>query len=266
VKIAVIGCGLIGKRRGEQLEGHELVGVFDIDSGRSTALAKELHTKAFLSLDDLLKKSGAEIAIVAVVNSELTPVTLMCLAAGIHVLVEKPGAISLEQIGQLELAQAKYQRLVKVGFNHRFHPALLKAHSMFKEGLLGEPMYMRAKYGHGGRVGYDKEWRAIPSVGGGGELIDQGVHILDLVYWFLGPLPLASSFVTTSFWDMTVDDNAVLTLSDKKVWASFVVSCSEWKNNFQLELYGRKGKISIDGLGRSYGKESLTYYKMKPST
>jgi predicted dehydrogenase len=158
----------------------------------------------------------------------------------------------------------KNKAAVKVGFNHRFHPALLKARELIDQGKLGEMMFLRARYGHGGRVGYEKEWRSIPELGGGGELLDQGVHILDLIHWFLGPLPLQSSFVTTSFWDMKVDDNAVLTLADKNRWATFHVSCSEWKNTFSIELYGRTGKILINGLGRGYGKETLTYYKMLP--
>jgi predicted dehydrogenase len=94
--------------------------------------------------------------------------------------------------------------------------------------------------------------------------MDQGVHLLDLIHWFLGPLPLINSFVTTSFWKMPVDDNAVLTLGSDTRWATFHVSCMEWKNTFSMELYGRRGKILVEGLGRSYGQENLTYYRMSP--
>ena len=153
---------------------------------------------------------------------------------------------------------------MKIGFNHRFHPALLKARELIDQNALGEMMFLRARYGHGGRLGMEKEWRSIPEIAGGGELLDQGVHILDLVYWFMGPLQLQSSYVTTSFWKMKVDDNAVVTLVGKNSWATMHVSSSEWKNTFSLEIYGRTGKILINGLGRSYGKETLTYYKMLP--
>jgi predicted dehydrogenase len=135
------------------------------------------------------------------------------------------------------------------------------------EGQLGPLMFMRVRYGHGGRLGYESEWRAKPELSGGGELIDQGVHVLDLIHWFLGPLPLRSAFVTTSFWKMPVDDNAVLTVAGagpSPRWATFHVSCSEWKNTFALELYGRTGKVLVQGLGGSYGKETLTYYRMLP--
>jgi predicted dehydrogenase len=184
--------------------------------------------------------------------------------AGKHVLVEKPGAVKLSELQEIKKIALEKNLAVKVGFNHRFHPALLKTWELVQNGMVGEPMFLRARYGHGARVGYEKEWRSLPEVGGGGELLDQGVHILDLIYWFLGPLPLRNSFVATSFWNMAVDDNAVLTVANEKRWATFHVSCSEWKNTFSLELYGRTGKVLIQGLGGSYGNETLTYYKMKP--
>ncbi|MDZ4676781.1 MAG: Gfo/Idh/MocA family oxidoreductase [Oligoflexia bacterium] len=264
MKLAFFGCGYIGEKRSKDRGNHDVVGVYDPDQGRAQKLANDLNTKSYACEDSLLKESNADIIVVATTNRELAPLTLKAIMAKKHVLVEKPGSISVNEVNQLRQAAAQNKVAVKVGFNHRFHPALLKARQLIDDGQLGEMMYLRARYGHGARVGYEKEWRSIPELSGGGELLDQGVHILDLIYWYLGPLPLQSSFVTTSFWDMKVDDNAVLTLSDKKRWATFHVSCSEWKNTFSIELYGRTGKILINGLGRSYGKETLTYYKMLP--
>jgi predicted dehydrogenase len=126
-------------------------------------------------------------------------------------------------------------------------------------------MFLRARYGHGGRVGYDREWRADPVMSGGGELIDQGVHLIDLAAWFLGPLPDVHGVATTSFWDMAVDDNAFLTLRTAQGQTAFLhVSCTEWKNLFSVEVYGRGGKLAIEGLGGSYGVERLTWYRMLP--
>ena len=264
MKVAILGCGLIGKKRGLQLEGHQLVGLFDPNQPLAAKLADELHTRTFPTEDALINDSGAEIVIIATINQALFPLTKKCIQKGRHVLVEKPGAISLAEVRELQDLAEKNEVAVKVGFNHRFHPALLKTRELIDSGALGDLMFLRARYGHGGRLGMEKEWRSLPEIGGGGELLDQGVHILDLIYWFLGPLPLKSSFVTTSFWNMKVDDNAVLTVADKKRWATFHVSCSEWKNTFSLELYGRTGKVLISGLGGSYGKETLTYYKMLP--
>jgi predicted dehydrogenase len=264
MKIGFFGCGYIGLKRAKQIGDHQLVGVFDTDQSRAQKMAEEFKTKAFSSEEDLLKESGADIIVIAATNNALAPLALKAIEAGKHVLVEKPGAITLSEIRRLKEAGQQNKVAVKVGFNHRFHPALLKARQLIDDGALGPLMFLRARYGHGARIGYEKEWRSDAKISGGGELIDQGVHILDLIYWFLGPLPLKASFVTTSFWDMKVDDNAVLTVADKTKWATFHVSCTEWKNTFSMEIYGRTGKILINGLGRSYGLETLIYYKMLP--
>jgi predicted dehydrogenase len=126
-------------------------------------------------------------------------------------------------------------------------------------------MFVRARYGHGGRIGYDKEWRAQPQLSGGGELIDQGVHIIDLARWFLGDFTKVEGFAHTYYWNMPVDDNAFLLLRTPDDKAAFLhASCSEWKNTFSFELYGRAGKLQVDGLGGSYGTERLTWYRMLP--
>lgn len=263
MKVAIFGAGLIGKKRGSQVAPHEFIGIYDIDQERAAKLAQELGTKAYVSESAMLA-SDADIVIIAVTNNALTPVALKAIEAGKHVLVEKPGAISLAQLDLLEAAARARGVAVKIGFNHRFHPSLLKAREIVDSGKMGPLLFMRARYGHGGRLGMEREWRSVPELSGGGELLDQGVHLLDLIHWFFGPLPLQSSLVTTSYWDMKVDDNAVLTLAKKNIFATFHVSCSEWKNTFSLELYGRTGKILIQGLGGSYGKETLTYYQMLP--
>jgi predicted dehydrogenase len=266
MKIAIFGAGLIGRKRGLALGDNTLAGLYDPDRERAAALAADLGTRAFESEAALLG-SGCDIAIIATTNASLSQVAARAIDAGKHVLVEKPVGVSVAEIDRLiELTRDKGVA-VKVGFNHRFHPALAKMRRLVDEGRLGPLMFLRARYGHGGRLGYESEWRANPRLSGGGELIDQGVHLLDLVHWFFGPLPLRSAFVTTSFWKMPVDDNAVVTLAEagpRARWATFHVSCSEWKNTFSLELYGQTGKVLIQGFGGSYGQETLTFYKMLP--
>ena len=130
---------------------------------------------------------------------------------------------------------------------------------------MGELMFIRARYGHGGRVGYDKEWRADPKLSGGGELIDQGIHLIDLAGWFLGDFEKIDGHATTYFWKMPVDDNAFLSLQTAKGQTAWLhVSCTEWKNLFSFEIYGRDAKLHIEGLGGSYGVEKLYHYQMKP--
>ncbi len=129
-------------------------------------------------------------------------------------------------------------------------------------------MYIRGRYGHGGRIGYDREWRADPARSGGGELIDQGMHLLDLSHWIAGPLELHSAMLRTHFWDAPVEDNAALILGDARArsapWAMLHVSWTEWKNLFSLEIYCRTAKLQVDGLVRSYGPQRLTIYRMRP--
>jgi predicted dehydrogenase len=126
-------------------------------------------------------------------------------------------------------------------------------------------MFVRGRYGHGGRLGYDQEWRADPAISGGGELIDQGVHLIDLARWFLGDFSAVSGFAHTYFWRMPVDDNGFLLLRTPHQQTAFLhVSCTEWKNLFSFEIYGRNAKLHIEGLGGSYGLERLAYYKMLP--
>ena len=126
-------------------------------------------------------------------------------------------------------------------------------------------MFVRGRYGHGGRPGYDREWRARPEISGGGELIDQGMHLIDLARWFLGDFVRVQGSVATYFWDMPVDDNAFLLLETAAGQSAFLqASCTEWKNLFSLEVYGRNGKLDISGLGGSYGVERVTHYQMLP--
>jgi predicted dehydrogenase len=126
-------------------------------------------------------------------------------------------------------------------------------------------MFIRGRYGHGGRIGYDREWRARPEISGGGELMDQGVHLIDLARWFLGEFVTVQGSIATYFWDMPVEDNSFLLLRTGRGQTAFLhASCTEWKNLFSFEIYGRAGKLELDGLGGSYGTERLAFYQMPP--
>jgi predicted dehydrogenase len=126
-------------------------------------------------------------------------------------------------------------------------------------------MFVRGRYGHGGRLGYEREWRADPNLSGGGELLDQGVHLIDLARCVLGDFTEVSGSAHTYYWDMPVEDNGFMLLKTATRQTAFLhVSCTEWKNMFSLEIYGRDAKISVDGLGGSYGPERLAFYKMLP--
>ena len=263
-QFAIAGCGLIGRKRAAALAPGQLRYACDLDAGRAAALAQTTpDCTALTDFTRALADPAVDACIIATLNSALAPLALAAVQAGKHVLVEKPGALNAAQLRTVQAAAARTGARVRLGYNHRFHPSLQKARELFDSGVLGPMMFVRGRYGHGGRKGYEREWRADPRLSGGGELIDQGVHLIDLAGWFLGDFPTVEGHAATYFWDMPVDDNAFLSLrtaGGQTAWLH--VSCTEWKNLFSLELYGRDGKIAIDGLGGSYGPERCTYYKM----
>lgn len=266
VGVAIVGCGLIGRKRAAVLAGAKLVACSDLSPDRARELAGSVPgAVAEAEWRNAVRRNDVDIVIVATTNDSLAEVSVAALAAGKHVLVEKPAARNVKELDAVIEAARKYGRSVRVGFNHRYHPALRKARELFEAGTLGRLMFVRGRYGHGGRAGYEKEWRADPSRSGGGELIDQGVHLIDLARCFLGDFTEVSGSAHTYFWKMPVDDNAFLLLKTAGGQSAFLhVSCTEWKNLFSLEIYGRDGKLHIEGLGGSYGVERIALYKMLP--
>ncbi len=264
--IGIVGCGMIGQKRAKALGvGGQLVACADIDITRAEHLAQGSDAKAFFDWHMLIELPEVDIVVIATLHNSLAEITLAAVNAGKHVLVEKPAARSATELEQVIAAALRNGVKVHVGFNHRYHRALRKAKEIVDSGELGELMFIRARYGHGGRIGYDKEWRANSVLSGGGELIDQGPHLIDLSRWFLGDFVDVQGFAHTYYWDMPVDDNGFMMLKTEKKQVAFLhVSCTEWKNMFSMEIYGRRGKLDISGLGGSYGLERLTFYKMLP--
>ncbi len=265
-RVGIIGCGLIGEKRLRALGPARLVACADILVERAQNLAKrEAGALATADYRMVLARSDVDVVIVATTNDLLAGITQAALEAGKHVLVEKPAARNVKELDAVIAMAQRSGRLVRVGFNHRYHPALRKARELYEAGALGEMMFVRGRYGHGGRIGYEKEWRADPTRSGGGELIDQGVHLIDLARLFLGDFSEVRGFAPTYFWKMPVEDNAFLLLKTLRHQVAFLhVSCTEWKNLFSLEVYGRQAKLHIEGLGGSYGLERLAYYRMLP--
>lgn len=260
MNFAIIGCGLIGKKRAATLRAHTIRMACDIDLIKANDIGAKLITNDWL---DAVTSKNVDVVIVSTTNDLLMKITKEAIKNGKYVLVEKPAARNRKEFDGLSVLQIT--KKIKVGFNLRYHPAIKKAKEMVDAGYLGDLMFVRGRYGHGGRLGYEKEWRFNKEISGGGELIDQGVHLIDLSQWFLGNFSEINGDIKTYFWDTKLDDNAFLnleTIDGKKAWLH--VSCTEWKNTFCFEIYGKKGKLQIDGLGGSYGKERLTFYKMNP--
>jgi predicted dehydrogenase len=264
MRLAIIGCGLIGAKRAAAAKGHDIVAVCDPDGERREALARATAARALADWREALAVE-ADAVVVATPHDRLAAIALAALETGRHVLVEKPAGRRPEEVIPLAAAARRHRRMVKVGFNHRFHPAIARAKWLTDEGAIGPLLFIRGRYGHGGRIGYEKEWRFNREISGGGELIDQGSHLVDLARWFLGDLSLAYGAAPTYFWPGSVDDNCFLALNGANGSMAWLhASWTEWKNLFSFEVIGRTGKLTIDGLGGSYGVERLTFHRMLP--
>jgi predicted dehydrogenase len=265
MRVAIVGCGFIGHKRARALGDCRLTAVADANPARAAQLAEKHPGCSVGDWREVVRRDDVDLVIVATTNDALAPITLEAVTHGKHVLVEKPAARNAAELGPVIEAARAAGVVVKVGFNHRVHPGLAKAYDLFRSGAIGPLMYLRARYGHGGRLGYDREWRADPVIAGGGEMLDQGIHLIDLARWFAGDFPVVEGHVDTFFWDMPVEDNGFLSLRTAHGQTAWLhVSCTEWKNLFCFEVFGRDGKLQIDGLGGSYGVERLSFYRMLP--
>ncbi len=264
--VGIIGCGLIGQKRAKALgSGGRLVACADVEYKRAESLAVASGAKISPDWRELVGLPEVDVVVIATLHDSLAAITLAAIEAGKHVLVEKPAARTAKELEPVIAAAGKKGVKVHVGFNHRYHRSLRKAKEIVDSGTLGELIFIRARYGHGGRLGYEKEWRAKPELSGGGELLDQGPHLIDLSRWFLGDFSEIHGFAHTYYWDMPVDDNGFMLLKTPNKQVAFLhASCTEWKNLFSMEIYGRDGKLELSGLGGSYGVEKLTWYKMLP--
>jgi predicted dehydrogenase len=270
MKIGIVGCGLIGQRRGQvaQQVRDEVLLVADLHQEAVAKTAASLQTAGTQDWRAVTGHPEIEAVVVATYNKNLLPITLAALGNGKHVLCEKPLGRNAREAKEMWAAAREANRVLKVGFNHRHHPALWQAHEMAKSGKIGPLMNIRAAYGHGGRPGYDQEWRANADLAGGGELLDQGVHIVDLCRWFLGDFVQASGMLGTWFWQMApLEDNgfALLRAAGGQI-ATLHTSWTQWKNLFRMEIFGRDGYLLVNGLGGSYGPERLILGLRRPES
>ena len=257
--VAQIGAGKIGARRAAIFP--KLATVADIDLDRAVAVAAPYGARALGDWEEAISDNRIRIVSVATTNNLLAPVARRAIEMGKHVLVEKPAALSSAELEPL-VEMARERGLVyQAGFNYRFHPAMQRAKSLLQEGAIGRLLHGSARHGHGGRLGLENEWRARPEVSGGGELLDQGVHLIDLARWFFdGDIAGVEAGLRTDFWPIAPLEDHALAWLDFTTGTRFSleVSLTQWKNLFYLELVGERGSIAIEGLGGSYGTERLT--------
>ena len=261
INIALIGAGGIGKRWAKALnkvENINLMFVVDKDLEKAKLAAVEYKNNCTVvdNYLEILKNKEVHAAIIAIPHKYLAGTAKDFLIAGKHVLSEKPCGINTDEVCELlKLSQEKDLRYM-AGFNHRFHEGFILARKLFLAGKIGDIQFIRSRYGFGGRPEMQKEWRFNKEISGGGELIDQGVHMIDMVRLFMGKIKEVKGFAEDLYWQGKVDDNAfVLLKSEGGQMASIHVSWSNWKPIHQFEIFGTKGYIIVDGLGRKYGHD-----------
>ncbi len=214
------------------------------------------------SWEGLVADSDVDTLVVCTPPHMHLPIVVAALQRGKHTLCEKPMGRSYGEVEQITRI-ARTQRLVlKAGYNHRHHPGLRKAKEWCDQGRIGGILFIRARYGIGGRPGYESDWRMRAEVSGGGQLLDQGLHVLDLARWFLGDFTQVFGFTHAAVWSKAIEDNAfalLRTASGQVV--SLHSSWTQWKNLFSFEVFGIDGYVTVDGLGGSYGVERVVLGK-----
>jgi predicted dehydrogenase len=261
LRVGILGCGQMARRRAQGIRacGDRVGRVYDIDPRRTQALAGETGAHPARCVEELL--DGVDAAVVATPNSALAAYAGACLSRRLPVLVEKPGATDPAALDGLVRAAAARGVPLQVGYSLVHYPAVRAFLDATAD--LGEPLHLRASYGHGGRPGMGGEWRADARLSGGGELVDQGVHLIHLALLLLGAVRDAKSLLSAKAWGLPVEDTAALLLSHEHGAAVLTVSWSFWKNEFRVDYAATGGSVHLSGLGGSYGDSRLVRHRRR---
>lgn len=261
LKAGIIGYGKVGKIRHECIDCHpnlKLMGICDTDPQRYQGLGVKGYNDYRRLLD-----SSPDLIFVCTYNRYIPEIVIEAISRGIHVFSEKPPGRTLADVQAIYSAAIKNPKVkVKFGFNHRYHECAIEAKTLVDSGRFGKVMWMRGIYGKAGGSEYDKNWRNNKELSGGGILIDQGIHMLDLFRYFSGEYDEVKSFVGKSYWAVNVEDNvfALLRNSQNGQIATIHSSATQWRHKFLLEIYMEKGYLEINGITsstRTYGRETL---------
>ena len=258
MRASIVGAGLIGNKRAKALKklGIDIHFVADTNHDSAFDLTQKYGGIPVGNFETILNEKD-DFVIVATPNQFLYPISMALINSGNNVLIEKPGAINSKQI--MSLIKAEYDNNVKVqvGYNHIFHPAFQEALADIES--IGNVMYVDAHYGHGGAYLSSDGWRTNPA-NHAGDLADKGCHLINLSNWFLsGYFSKVQGTVKTYYWNYPVEDNAFMILETTEGQVAHLhTSCTNWRNSFYFGIFGTKGKFEINGLGGSYGTESLT--------
>ena len=218
MKVGIIGCGLIGLKRANFLKKSQIKIVSDISIKNLNFFKKKFNCITTQNYKDVIF-SNIDIVFICTPHYLLSKFAIEALKQKKHIFIEKPGTINSLDLKVIKSLAIKNKLCVKIGFNHRYHPSILFAKKIIDHNKLGKILFLKGSYGHGGRKNYNKEWRFDISKSGGGELIDQGSHLIDLAVHFLGELKLDYAKLSDFFWKKGVEDNVFISL--KTIFTNF---------------------------------------------
>lgn len=260
IKIGIVGFGKIGRLRAQKiLEKNyaQIIAVFDIT--KPSNLSNDIifcH-----SFDELLSQDIDAVFICTFVDV-LAEYTKKALLSKKHVFCEKPPAKTSAELKEVIEIEKNSGMVLKYGFNHRYHYSVMEAKKIIDSNTMGKLLWMKGTYGKAGSIDYNKNWRNYKNKSGGGILIDQGIHMLDLMRYLSGEeFEKINSFVTNAYWNIEVEDNAFAIMKTfSNTIAMLHSSATHWKHKFLLEMYFEEGYINLDGIlsgTRSYAPETL---------
>lgn len=266
IRAVIIGMGRMGKTRYDAMErhgGYEVVAICDTNDLNMSGYTE----KKYNDWKECIDNSEMEAVIVCTYNVVIPDIVCYALEKGYAVFSEKPPGRNLEDTLQMKEAYEKVKSpILKYGFNHRYHNSVIEAKALLDSKILGDIVCARGVYGKAGSPNFTQEWRNNTEISGGGIMLDQGIHMLDLMYYFMGEFTEIQSSVDQLVWkDMPTEDSAfsILRTEDGKV-ASLHSSAIQWRHKFSLDLICTQGFISLNGLltsTNSYGEEKISYYK-----
>ncbi len=260
MKAGFIGYGLIGKKRHEACKLNKIDTSFIVDP----LLKKNISKGLFSSIDDIPNELFDKTShiFISLPHNLIYPTFLKIMDSAKNILIEKPLGVSYEEAKKIsKLAKEKNINLAG-GFNYRYLRNIEKLKELLDEGFLGSILSVEMHLSHGGRPGMEKEWKLRKKDAGGGVVIDPGVHLIDLCFYlFNKDLDIKYKSTSTKFWDTDVEDNCLLFFSGGGTDFCISVNLFDWKNLFEIKIYGNEGTAKIKGRGGNYGDLEIEYSK-----
>jgi len=268
INIGIIGYGKMGQIRAEAIKASDKGRVVSVcDKSVAKSVSDEIAIAD--SPEEIINDPQIEAVFVCTPNYLNKPLTKLALNNGKHVFCEKPPAFTAAEVEDIQKAERSSGLALMYGFNHRHHESIKKIKTLVYSKEMGEILWMRGRYGKEVDEDFFKGWRAKREFAGGGIMLDQGIHMLDLMIYLSGGFDEVQSMVSNLYWKADgVEDNVFVNLRSKKtgICASIHSTMTQWRYIFSLEVFLEGGSVILNGLKTSsgaYGDEQLTVKRNK---